>query len=303
MLDKQGMNMQEIATLLQAISALLWPVLTFVALLMFRSQISDIAKRLKKGKLLGQEIELSESLNKLSEAAEIITHEVAELPIETKQIKSSEELANEMDIVRKIIGEAGRSPKAALIMLAAEIEKFATEFLATTGNLRGRRTVSIRQAIQELHQSYGLPSHVPSSLEYFWEIRNRLIHKGEGGEEEILRAIDSGISILKALQSMPREINIVFEADVPIYYDPELKNIIPNVKGVILETYSTSGVSKSYSIFPTTRNYTKKGKEVSWEWNMELVTGEAWYFDKISNENKQAWSSAAEFVGRYLEEL
>ena len=295
--------MQEIAALLQAVSALLWPILTFVALLMFKSQISDIAKRLKKGKLLGQEIELSESLNKLNEVAEIVTNEIAELPTDTKQIKSNKELASEMDIVRKIIGEAGRSPKAALIMLSAEIEKFATEFLATTGNLKGRRAISVRQAIQELHQSYGLPSHVLSSLEHFWEIRNRLIHKGEGGEEEILRAIDSGISILKALQAMPREINIVFEASVPIYYDLELKNVIPNVKGVILETYSASGVTKYYRIFPTTKNYEKKGKEVSWEWNMELVTGEAWYFDKVSNESKQAWHSAAEFVGRYLEEL
>ena len=295
--------MQDLATLFQAISSLLWSVLPFVALWIFKPQISDIAKRLKKGKFFGQEIELSETLDKLSESVEILNNEVVEFPTESKQIKSIEELAFEMDIVRKIISEAGRFPKAALIMLATEIEKFTTEFLAATGNLRGRRSIPLRQAIHEMHEKYGLPSHVSSSLENFWEIRNRLIHKGEGGEEEILRAIDSGISILKALQAMPREINLVFDVDVPIYSDPELKNLIPDVKGIILETYSSSGLSKSYRIFPTTRTYDKKGKEVSWEWNMELVTREAWYFDKTSNEIMSAWGSAAEFVGRYLEEL
>ena len=61
--------MTEFATLLQAIAALLWPIFAFTALFVFRSQIADIARRLKKGKLLGQEIELNESLNRLDESA------------------------------------------------------------------------------------------------------------------------------------------------------------------------------------------------------------------------------------------
>ena len=45
--------MNEIAVLAQAIAALLWPIFAFTALLMFRKQIGDLVKRLKKGKLLG----------------------------------------------------------------------------------------------------------------------------------------------------------------------------------------------------------------------------------------------------------
>ncbi len=54
--------MKETAELLRAIASLLWPILAFIALLLFRSHIRELLGRLKKGKLLGQEIELHDSL-------------------------------------------------------------------------------------------------------------------------------------------------------------------------------------------------------------------------------------------------
>src|SRR5438128_11183202 len=46
------------AELLQAVAALLWPILAFVVLLVFRGQIQGLLNRLRRGKVLGQEIEL-----------------------------------------------------------------------------------------------------------------------------------------------------------------------------------------------------------------------------------------------------
>ncbi|MEF9481091.1 hypothetical protein OWR21_02415 [Ralstonia sp. 1B3] len=294
--------MQGWAALLQAIAAILWPVFAFTALFVFRAQIADLAKRLKKGKLLGQEIELSDSLDKLTLAVESAQSEVASLPNAVIPEKTLGEQAVQQDIVRRIIDEAGRSPKAALIMLASELEKVARQTLAITGHLNGRRFVPMREAIEQLHKAYGLPTHVPSSLKHFWEIRNRLIHGGEGNDEDILRAIDSGISILKALQALPSEINVVHDPGVTVYLDAGATTPIEGVKGVILETHSPGGVSKSFRIFPT-RNIFIKGKEVSWEWNMGLVISNSWYKDPVSGEIRKAWESAAEFVGRHLDEI
>lgn len=295
--------MQAYALLIQAIAALLWPLFAFTALFVFRAQIADLAKRLKKGKLSGQEIELEESLNKLTRSAESAQSEVAAIPAPPESVRSSEENAAEQDVVRRILSEAARSPKAALICLASELETLAREVLAATGHLNGRRVVSVQQAITELHRAFKLQSHVPSSLQYFWDIRNRVIHLGEGTEEDILRAIDSGISILKALQAIPREVNIVYSPSVPLFADADLKIPIDQVHGVMLETLSPDGETRSFRIFPSTRTHFVSGKRVSWEWNMGLVVGAAWYRDPESGVANPAWHSSAEFIGRHLDEL
>jgi hypothetical protein len=46
------------ADLLRAIAALLWPLLAFVILFLFRREIRDILRKVKRGKFFGQELEL-----------------------------------------------------------------------------------------------------------------------------------------------------------------------------------------------------------------------------------------------------
>lgn len=295
--------MKDWAELLKALASLLWPVLTFVALLVFHKQIADIAARLKRGKLFGQEIELEKTLDDFKVSTDLVQEEVAALPSDQPPADQPAQLAADQDVAQRIVREATKSPKAALISLSSELEKLAKEILATTGHLEGRRHISMPQAISELHKTYGLASHVPSSLQHFREIRNRVIHLGEGTEEDILRAIDSGISLLRALQAVPRETNTIFTPNVSIYSDETLTHEIPDVKGVLLEARSPGGVSVFYRIFPTTRTEYVAGKRVTWEWNMGLVLGPAWYRDPITGEIKEAWRSSAEFVGRHLDEL
>lgn len=292
--------MKEYAELVGAIAALLWPVFAFVVLFMFRKQIIGLLERLKKGKIFGQEIELSESLQNLHMSADAVAAEVPASSV----IEVPQEQLEANDEVKEILREAARAPKAALILLASDLEREARQLLASMGHLEGRQYVPLSKAIEVLDKKFGgLPGHIPSSLKFFWEARNKLIHGGNASSEDILRAIDSGITILKALKAFPREINIVYHPGVKIFHDPLCRNPIANVKGVILETESPGGATKTFRIFPTTRFYFQKGKRVAWEWSFEQTWGPAWYKDPDSDEIKAAWSSSAEFVGRHLDEV
>lgn len=297
--------MAELSKLIEAIAALLWPLAALTALLLFKSQIADLLSRIKKGKLLGQEVELSESLEQLQKSASELSNEVASIP--SVQSESPEEAAEESrsseEIITNIVHEASRSPKTAIILLASEIEKEARQTLASVGKLQGRRNIPISQAISELDSHYGLPKHVSSSLRLFWDIRNKIIHGGEADERNTLSAIDSGVTILKAIQALPRETNWVHHPGVEVYSDPECKNIIKGTKGVILKSASSSGARIFYRIFPTTKTYFKKGHRVTWEWSVENTWSDAWYRDIETNEIKLAWNSSAEFVGRDLGEI
>jgi len=102
---------------------------------------------------------------------------------------------------------------------------------------------------------------------------------------------------------MPREANIVYDPNVTVFSDEGLTTPLENVHGVILETRSPGGVSKSFRVYPSSQTHFKKGKSVSWEWSMSLIVGAAWYRDAATGQAKQAWLSSAEFVGRHLDEL
>jgi len=60
-------DLKDVAALVQAVASLLWPILVLIALLMFRAELADVLgqfKRMKRGKLFGQEIELSDVMEK-----------------------------------------------------------------------------------------------------------------------------------------------------------------------------------------------------------------------------------------------
>jgi len=57
--------MEHVAELLQAVASLLWPILVFLVIFLFRQELREILgqfKRMKRGKFFGQEIEFSDKL-------------------------------------------------------------------------------------------------------------------------------------------------------------------------------------------------------------------------------------------------
>lgn len=71
--------MSEWAEIVKAFASLLWPILAFTFLFIYKDQLKDLMKRIKKGKLLGQEIELEEQLHQLESSAVELSYKVATL--------------------------------------------------------------------------------------------------------------------------------------------------------------------------------------------------------------------------------
>jgi len=294
--------MAAFAEFLKAVAALLWPLFAFVLLFMYRKELRHLITRLRRGKLLGQEIELAESLDKLNESADSVAAEVpAQAPADERTTKQG--VTPEAAVVDRVLETAAQSPKAALILLAAEIERELRQLIATLGLLRGRRNLPFSQALGALSEWGGLPKHLPGSVTLFWDVRNRLVHGHDATDDEIIRAIDSGIVILRSLQAIPHETYVVLHAGVPIFADPQCTKRIDGATAVFLETHSPGGAAKTVRVFPTTRDHFVVGKRVAWEWSDARVFPQAWYREPDTGEIGTAWRSSMEFVGRHLDEV
>jgi hypothetical protein len=145
--------MKDVTAVIQALASLLWPLFAFWFLHLFKHQIGDILTRIKKGTVLGQEIELQDSLSVLDVTAKNAASDVAKLP--------QGELPPDP---APLIDDATRSPKLALIALSAEIEKELREVLASGGHYP-RRT-GIREGIDQLVR-HGFPPSLVASVDLF----------------------------------------------------------------------------------------------------------------------------------------
>ena len=147
--------MNDVATLLRAIATLLWPILVFVALWVFREPLAQALSRLKKGKILGQEFELERDLQKLEETTAAARQETSLVPrLELKEDALQDDNQEPDTEIRSILEQAARSPKVALMFLSAELEKQGRLALAMRGMLQHRTTVPVSRALEELRQ-YG----------------------------------------------------------------------------------------------------------------------------------------------------
>jgi hypothetical protein len=294
--------MDHVAPILQAIASLAWATIAFAALFMFKPEITRALSRLRKGEILGQKFELGDELVQLEISAAASAKEAQELPPEESRMAIAGQEEKFDATIKSILQQATSAPKVALMTLRAELERQAQEGLATRGLLRGRPVVSLSQALSELRQ-YGFPPNLQGSLELFDDVRNKIIHGAAATDDDALRALDSGLTILRTLNALPNEVNVVYHPGVEIFSDAACTKPIPDAKGVILETTSPGGVMKTFRIFPSSRTHFQRGKQVAWEWNMRKVWPAAWYRDPDTGVTKQAWLGSTEFIGRHLDEI
>ena len=104
--------------------------------------------------------------------------------------------------INTILRQAAISPKTALIMLQAELERQTRNAIATRG-ITQSSGLSIHEALNELSQ-YGFPPNMSGSLKLFYEIRNKLVHGGATADDDILRAINSGNNHSKGGKRSPK---------------------------------------------------------------------------------------------------
>ncbi len=282
------------ADLISSIAGLLWPLLGFAALLILQKPLMDLLPRVRRGKWAGFEIEL-DKLEKASLGLERVA-------AASRGVVVTED--GDDEIVASVLREAAQSPKIALIHLAIEIERKTAQTLASLGHSDKGRTRSLSDSMAILDKQFMvLPKHIESTLSSFRHIRNKIIHGGHVDSEETIRAIDSGIIILRALNAVPTEKNIVYHPGVEVFEDALCKKVREGMRGVILETQTPGGTTSNFRIFPSTKTHFKKGERVAWEWDHARAWGESWYRDPDSAEIKRAWESAQEFIGRHLDEI
>ncbi len=294
--------MKEITDFIQAIVELLWPAFAFTVFLTYRKEVRVLLQRIRRGKLLGQEIELEGSLQQLERSASQAIIEVTSInsPQSTRELEDDTE---ENDVSRKILQDAASSPKAALLILASELERELRRLLASTGWDRGQRLVGLRPGIDILAESNLIPANLGGAVRLFSEMRNRLVHGHSASDDDILRAIDSGLTILKAVRAVPHESNVVAHIDVPLYSDEHGRTLLVGVTGVILETTSPGGARKEHRICPTTQKHFVPGMRVAWESNQTNIYGPTWFRNPATNALEKAFHSSMEFIGRDLDDV
>ena len=299
--------MHEVTELLKAIGSLAWPLVVLVLVYYFRREVSQLLRRLQEGEVLGQKLKLSEDLDQLKKQTDVLEAQANVGPViapdATVSERNIEEASGHEDkFAMELLREAVKSPKVALIALSMQLEKELRQLMASKGwHVIAKMPANL--AIQELEKWKVLSASITSSMEVFWDIRNKVIHGGRATDDETLRAIDLGFTLLKVLRALPHERKFVHHPGVPVYADSGCKSERQGVKGIILKCISPGGSSVRYQILPTTKRDYKNGQELTWEWNQLNKWGESWYKDPDTGEVKRGWLASAEFVGQPLENL
>jgi hypothetical protein len=221
-----GEALKDWAALLTAIAAVAWPVVTFVALLVFKRDIRSLIGRVKRGKVLGQEIELSEQVQKLEEVASAARAQLPASDIRNQRPPEDQAGNDTTDNARaqrrrmNILAEAASSPMAAFNLLSAEIESEGRRLLASLGLLKGRRAIPLAEIIRTLRESESVPETLVRSVETFLQVRNSIVQDRRWASDyDILAALGSGFTILDALQAVPHAVHAVKYAGLELYAD------------------------------------------------------------------------------------
>ncbi|MBB6482725.1 hypothetical protein [Spirochaeta isovalerica] len=286
------MIIDNIVKIIEAISTVLWPIITLIIILLFKSDISTFLNRIKRGTLFGNEIELADEIDDLRE---VVSKSKNEIPEDRNPVD---------DYSQKIIEFSTQNPRTGLLELAIEIEKTVKNIMYSSGWYKSINIVSIPSSVDFLVKKGVIPKNTLSSLKIFWDVRNKIIHsRGKTSDQEIIKVIDIGLTLLRTLKIIPQTKHTVYNTNIEIYKNKECTIIDKDVVGIILEEKSPGKSITNYRIYPTKRRDYKVGLSLSWEWDMNTVFEDRYYIDPETHEKKCAWNSSAEFIGRDLEQL
>lgn len=292
--------MEAWAKLLEAIAALLWPILSFIAAIYYRAEIRSLMQRIKKGKFLGQEVELEDSLHKLetetsAAIAAVVDQPVPQLPEQSVEAEPVE------DLVLQIAKESAANPRAALLVLAAEIERLVREILQSNGLAAPGRLLPLTRSIQLLASSGSFPASLLKATQSFYAVRTQIAHGLDASEGDIQRAVDAGSEIYRALNSVPHAAHFVVQVDLPVFLDKDGTVPVPEMRAVQLRTEARPYDNKPHlAIYPARPDSFRIGDRVGWLWDMTTVLPECWYRDPTDAQLKYAWTSSAVFVGKQI---
>jgi hypothetical protein len=328
-----------LAALITAFAALAWPVAAVIALFLFRPNIARLIDNVRRaeigsGGLKVETKELQEAAARIEQTARTEPEVIIEPPSPPKALLPPPPVQAEANIKlgeatltatgtvtaagtapaqreldqhsHEVATAASVSPKAALVLLSAEIERQLRELLAATGWHRLRKITSVPVGFAMLAEAVPLSPEIREAALRFWEMRNKLVHGRGVDDDDVISAIDSGLKILKAIAAIPREVNVVYHPGVEVFADAKGQHLVTTAKALILETTGPTAegtIVTSRRVYPTTRTDYKKGQLVAWEWNMRPTFGESWYRDPETGKFEYGWTESAEFIGRPMDQV
>ena len=202
---------------------------------------------------LRQESQLAEDEQ---EEHEISTSGDGPHPPDVEEEVLEERLQSADAVVAEVLREAaGVSPKVGLMVLSAELDRAVRELFLGTGlwEPTGRR-LSLSAGLERLVDLGTLSTSAASALNVFQTIRNKIIHGSRGvSDDEVVRAIDAAIPLLRAILAVPMERHFVEAAGVPVFSDVAATIPIDDATGVVLKPRAPRGLRGMSRMFPTTR--------------------------------------------------
>lgn len=198
--------------------------------------------------------------------------------------------------------DAKENPKVALLLLANSIEKELREIYFSQGQIGKPKKFSWNFAISELTNSGRLTNTQAHALRTFTRVRNSMVHDIVNvSESDVLRAIDSGLTILFTIREISRGRFFIRHAEIPIYSDPDCTDKKSGIVGVMINA-RTATDELTVGVYQTTRTY-EAGQQVAWEWKGGTIWNAGYYVDPETSEKMTAWSESYEFVGRPLQNI
>ena len=289
-------NFEALARLFEGVSSVIWPVLVGAALLGFRHELSALLGRIRKGRLLGQEFELSDNLDRLDLNAKLVSQRLEPNTHAPTRFVESDRAASKN--TGKILHEAIRSPKLGLLLLADEIDREVRNRLASSGREPKDLDTDLPERIDRLLADRDISEELASAIESFRKVSNQVTHRGKATDQQILRTVVAGLQILESIKLLPHQTNRVKYTNIPVFADPECERRYPDIFGVGLELIISNKIQ--FMVYPTTRVF-EEGKHVSWEWGTNAFPT-AWYRDPETSSKMKAWDHSLEFIGRTLDE-
>jgi hypothetical protein len=209
---------KDVADLISATASLLWPIIAFTVITWFRPELRALLARIRKGKFLGQEIELDEMLANTDEAVGKAEETAAEnisaatgraegtssAEAQGAHAEEKEEIDAAQDEIEEVLREAARSPRIGLMLLSSKLERAARNLAFGVGVVVYPRQAPLNLLIRHLVQTGQLTREDAEALRLFNHARNRIVHGHDADDDEIARAIDSGTRLLRLLLSRPR---------------------------------------------------------------------------------------------------
>ena len=96
------------------------------------------------------------------------------------------------------------------MLLSSELDRAVHHLLMGSGWGAKRRRWPLRDGVARLVELGVIPASATSAADAFTQVRNAVVHGSRArSDDDVLRAIDSGIGIYNAIANVPRERNFV----------------------------------------------------------------------------------------------